>query len=82
MPFISAPPQPHNVTKNNNKNKQIIEELHKQHAEEIREYKARILDLENQVATLTMGGLAIQVLHQWQQMTVNFSLCKQRRTQL
>jgi hypothetical protein len=32
-----------------------MEELRKQHVEEIREYKARILDLENQVATLTMG---------------------------
>jgi hypothetical protein len=33
-----------------------MEELRKQHAEEIREYKARILNLENQVAILTMGG--------------------------
>jgi hypothetical protein len=32
-----------------------IEELRKQHAEEIREYKARIFELENQIATLTMG---------------------------
>ena len=32
--------------------------------------------------SLTMGGLAIQVLHQWQQQTVIFSLCKQRGTQL
>jgi len=32
-----------------------MEELRKQHAEEIQEYKAMILDLENQVATLTMG---------------------------
>jgi chromosome segregation ATPase len=32
-----------------------MEELRKQHAEEIREYKARIFELENQVATLTMG---------------------------
>jgi hypothetical protein len=32
-----------------------MEELRKQHAEEIREYKTRILDLGNQVATLTMG---------------------------
>ena len=32
-----------------------MEELCKQYAEEIREYKARILDLKNQVATLTMG---------------------------
>ena len=31
-----------------------MEELRKQHAEKIRKYKARILDLENQVATLTM----------------------------
>ena len=31
-------------------------ELRKQHAEESREYKAMILELENQVATLTMGG--------------------------
>ena len=31
-----------------------MEELRKQHAEEIREYKAKILDLENQVARLTM----------------------------
>jgi hypothetical protein len=35
--------------------KSRMEELSKQHAEEIREYKARIPDLENQVATLTMG---------------------------
>ena len=33
-----------------------MEELRKQHVEELREYKARILDLENQVVTLTMGG--------------------------
>jgi hypothetical protein len=32
-----------------------IEELRKQHAEEIREYKVRIFELENQVATLTIG---------------------------
>ena len=32
-----------------------MEELRKQHAEEIREYKAKISDLENQVVTLTMG---------------------------
>jgi len=32
-----------------------MEELRKQHAEKIREYKARIFELENQVATLTMG---------------------------
>ena len=32
-----------------------IDELRKQHAEKIREYKARIFNLENQVATLTMG---------------------------
>ena len=32
-----------------------MEELDKQHAEEIRKYKVRILDLKNQVATLTMG---------------------------
>jgi hypothetical protein len=44
-----------------------MEELRKQHTEKIREYKAMILDLENQVATLTMGGLAIQILHQLQQ---------------
>jgi len=31
-----------------------IEELRKQYAEEICEYKAKILDLENQVARLTM----------------------------
>jgi hypothetical protein len=31
-----------------------MEELRKQNAEEIREYKAKILDLENQVARLTM----------------------------
>jgi hypothetical protein len=31
-----------------------MEELCKQHAEEIREYKAKILDLKNQVARLTM----------------------------
>ena len=37
-----------------------MEELRKQHVEEIQEYKARILDLENQVATLTMGGPAVQ----------------------
>ena len=53
-----------------------IEELRKQHAEEIREYKAKILDLENQAATLTMGGLAVQAVHQWQQLTVISSLCK------
>jgi chromosome segregation ATPase len=32
-----------------------IEKLCKQYVEEIREYKARIFELENQVATLTMG---------------------------
>jgi len=32
-----------------------MEELRKQHAEKICEYKARIFELENQVATLTMG---------------------------
>ena len=32
-----------------------IDELRKKHAEEIREYNVKILDLENQVATLTMG---------------------------
>jgi hypothetical protein len=32
-----------------------MEELRKQHAEEIREYQAKILDLDNQVATLTIG---------------------------
>jgi hypothetical protein len=32
-----------------------MEKLRKQHAEEIREYKTRIFELENQVATLTMG---------------------------
>ena len=32
-----------------------IKELHKQYAEEIREYKAKILDLKNQVATFMMG---------------------------
>jgi hypothetical protein len=32
-----------------------MEELRKQHAEKIREYKARIFELENQVATLAMG---------------------------
>jgi hypothetical protein len=31
-----------------------IEELRKQHAEEIREYKTKILDLKNQVARLMM----------------------------
>jgi hypothetical protein len=32
-----------------------MEELRKQHAEEIREYQAKILDLDNQVATFTIG---------------------------
>ena len=32
-----------------------IDELRKQHAEKIREYKTKILDLENQVAILMMG---------------------------
>ena len=32
-----------------------MEELRKQHAKEIRKYKARNIDLENQVATFTMG---------------------------
>lgn len=32
-----------------------MEALRQQHAEEIREYKARILELENRLATLTMG---------------------------
>ena len=35
--------------------KNRMDELRKQHAKEIREYKARILDLEKQVATFTMG---------------------------
>ena len=33
-----------------------MEELRKQHVEEICEYKAKIFDLKNQVATLTMEG--------------------------
>ena len=36
-----------------------MEELRKQHAEEIREYKAKIIYLENQVVTLTMEELAV-----------------------
>ncbi len=41
-----------------------MEELYKQHVEKICEYKTRILEVKNQVATLKMeGGLAIQVLH-------------------
>jgi polyhydroxyalkanoate synthesis regulator phasin len=54
-----------------------MKELRKQHAEEIREYKARIFELENQVATLTMGRLVVQVVHQ-----LTFSLWKRRWTQL
>jgi hypothetical protein len=59
-----------------------MEKLHKQHAEEIREYKTMIFDLKNQVATLRMGRLAVQVVHQLHQQTLTFSLCKQRGTQL
>jgi hypothetical protein len=59
-----------------------MEELRKQHAEEIREYKTMIFDLKNQVATLRMGRLAVQVVHQLHQQTLTFSLCKQRGTQL
>ena len=32
-----------------------MEKLRNQHPEEIRKYKARIIDFENQVATFTMG---------------------------
>ena len=56
----------------------ILEDMRRQHAEEIHRYKARIFYLENQVATLTMGRLAVQVVHQLHQ---QFSLWKQRGTQ-
>jgi hypothetical protein len=54
-----------------------MEELRKQYVEKIREYEAKILDLENQVATLTMekaSSLNSALLHQ---NTLTFSLCKQ-----
>jgi hypothetical protein len=51
-----------------------MEELHKQHAEKICEYKTRIFELEDQGATIT---IAVQVVHQ-----LTFSLWKRRGTQL